>query len=147
MMKTGMKINTKLSALCIAAALMSVAQAAAAAAPVVTAPAEATQPGVASPATAAPAQVPAPAVSASVTTPAPAQAPSVPATSAPAHSRRFRQSRYTSSSVCASTAPCFSNASGCSVRTVDCQAVEAAAAVHFGASSSRGCQREANAAG
>ncbi|MFK4344315.1 hypothetical protein ABH894_004509 [Paenibacillus sp. RC62] len=84
MMKTGMKINTKLSALCIAAALMSVAQAAAAAAPVVTAPAEATQPGVASPAAAAPAQVPAPAVSASVTTPAPAQAPSVPATSAPA---------------------------------------------------------------
>ncbi|MFK4436745.1 hypothetical protein ABIA61_002091 [Paenibacillus sp. RC21] len=83
MMKTGMKINTKLSALCIAAALMSVAQAAAAA-PVVTAPAEATQPGVASPAAAAPAQVPAPAVSASVTTPAPAQAPSVPATSAPA---------------------------------------------------------------
>ncbi|WP_404580845.1 MULTISPECIES: DL-endopeptidase inhibitor IseA family protein [unclassified Paenibacillus] len=78
-----MKINTKLSALCIAAALMSVAQAAAAA-PVVTAPAEATQPGVASPAAAAPAQVPAPAVSASVTTPAPAQAPSVPATSAPA---------------------------------------------------------------
>lgn len=81
MMKTGMKINTKLSALCIAAALMSVAQAAAAA-PVVTAPAEATQPGLASPAAAAPAQVPA--ASASVTTPAPAQAPSVPATSAPA---------------------------------------------------------------
>ncbi|MGG1618452.1 DL-endopeptidase inhibitor IseA family protein [Paenibacillus sp. NRS-1782] len=76
-----MKINTKLSALCIAAALMSVAQAAAAA-PVVTAPAEATQPGLASPAAAAPAQVPA--ASASVTTPAPAQAPSVPATSAPA---------------------------------------------------------------
>ncbi|MFK4304573.1 hypothetical protein ABH892_004739 [Paenibacillus sp. RC254] len=83
MMKTGMKINTKLSALCIAAALMSVAQAAAAA-PVVTAPAEATQPGVASPAAAAPGQVPAPAASASVTTPAPAEAPSVPATSAPA---------------------------------------------------------------
>ncbi|AET59265.1 hypothetical protein HPL003_12550 [Paenibacillus terrae HPL-003] len=82
-MKTGMKINTKLSALCIAAALMSVAQAAAAA-PVVTAPPEATQPGVASPAAAAPAQVPAPAASASVTTPAPAQAPSVPATSTPA---------------------------------------------------------------
>ncbi|WP_349361950.1 MULTISPECIES: DL-endopeptidase inhibitor IseA family protein [unclassified Paenibacillus] len=78
-----MKINTKLSALCIAAALMSVAQAAAAA-PVVTAPAEATQPGVASPAAAAPGQVPAPAASASVTTPAPAEAPSVPATSAPA---------------------------------------------------------------
>ncbi|WP_043922658.1 DL-endopeptidase inhibitor IseA family protein [Paenibacillus terrae] len=78
-----MKINTKLSALCIAAALMSVAQAAAAA-PVVTAPPEATQPGVASPAAAAPAQVPAPAASASVTTPAPAQAPSVPATSTPA---------------------------------------------------------------
>lgn len=83
MMKTGMKINTKLSALCIAAALMSVAQAAAAA-PVVTAPAEATQPGAASPAAAAPAKVPAPAASSSVTTPAPAQAPSVPAASAPA---------------------------------------------------------------
>nr|WP_252361666.1 IseA DL-endopeptidase inhibitor family protein [Paenibacillus terrae] len=68
MMKTGMKINTKLSALCIAAALMSVAQAAAAA-PVVTAPAEATQPGAASPA---------------APFPAPAQAPSVPAASAPA---------------------------------------------------------------
>ncbi|KJD45150.1 DL-endopeptidase inhibitor IseA family protein [Paenibacillus terrae] len=78
-----MKINTKLSALCIAAALMSVAQAAAAA-PAVTAPAEATQPGIASPAAAAPAKVPAPAASASVTTPAPAQAPSVPAASAPA---------------------------------------------------------------
>ncbi|WP_342417875.1 DL-endopeptidase inhibitor IseA family protein [Paenibacillus sp. FSL R10-2782] len=78
-----MKINTKLSALCIAAALMSVAQAAAAA-PVVTAPAEATQPGAASPAAAAPAKVPAPAASSSVTTPAPAQAPSVPAASAPA---------------------------------------------------------------
>ncbi|TKH44421.1 hypothetical protein C1I60_10420 [Paenibacillus terrae] len=63
-----MKINTKLSALCIAAALMSVAQAAAAA-PVVTAPAEATQPGAASPA---------------APFPAPAQAPSVPAASAPA---------------------------------------------------------------
>ncbi|MET3210423.1 UNVERIFIED_CONTAM: hypothetical protein ABIC26_003383 [Paenibacillus sp. PvR008] len=83
MMKTGMKINTKLSALCIAATLMSVAQAAAAA-PAVTAPAEATQPGVASPAASAPAKVPAPAASASVTTPAPAQAPSVPAASAPA---------------------------------------------------------------
>ncbi len=83
MMKTGMKINTKLSALCIAATLMSVAQAAAAA-PAVTAPAEATQPGIASPAASAPAKVPAPAASASVTTPAPAQAPSVPAASAPA---------------------------------------------------------------
>lgn len=83
MMKTGMKINTKLSALCIATALMSVAQAAAAA-PAVTAPAEATQPGVASPAASAPAKVPAPAASASVTTPTPAQAPSVPAASAPA---------------------------------------------------------------
>ncbi|ALP38983.1 hypothetical protein ASL14_06935 [Paenibacillus sp. IHB B 3084] len=78
-----MKINTKLSALCIAATLMSVAQAAAAA-PAVTAPAEATQPGIASPAVSAPAKVPAPAASASVTTPAPAQAPSVPAASAPA---------------------------------------------------------------
>ncbi|WP_431091288.1 DL-endopeptidase inhibitor IseA family protein [Paenibacillus sp. 8b26] len=78
-----MKINTKLSALCIAATLMSVAQAAAAA-PAVTAPAEATQPGIASPAASAPAKVPAPAASASVTTPAPAQAPSVPAASAPA---------------------------------------------------------------
>ncbi|MDY7992839.1 DL-endopeptidase inhibitor IseA family protein [Paenibacillus polymyxa] len=78
-----MKINTKLSALCIAATLMSVAQAAAAA-PVVTAPAEATQPNVASPSASAPAQVPAPAASASATTPAPAQAPSVPAASTPA---------------------------------------------------------------
>ncbi|MGG4186290.1 DL-endopeptidase inhibitor IseA family protein [Paenibacillus jamilae] len=78
-----MKINTKLSALCIAATLMSVAQAAAAA-PVVTAPAEATQPSVASPSASAPAQVPAPAASASATTPAPAQAPSVPAASTPA---------------------------------------------------------------
>ncbi|WP_179031633.1 DL-endopeptidase inhibitor IseA family protein [Paenibacillus kribbensis] len=78
-----MKINTKLSTLCIAATLLSVAQAAAAA-PAVTAPAEATQPGVASPAAAALAQVPAPAVSASVTTPAPAQVPSAPAASIPA---------------------------------------------------------------
>ncbi|WP_149095966.1 DL-endopeptidase inhibitor IseA family protein [Paenibacillus terrae] len=78
-----MKINTKLSALCIAATLMSVAQAAAAA-PAVTAPAEATQPGIASPAASAPAKVPAPPASASVTTPAPAQAPSVPAASPPA---------------------------------------------------------------
>ncbi|MGP0579270.1 DL-endopeptidase inhibitor IseA family protein [Paenibacillus peoriae] len=78
-----MKINTKLSALCIAATLMSVAQAAAAA-PAVTAPAEATQPSVASPSASAPAQVPAPAASASATTPAPAQAPSVPAASTPA---------------------------------------------------------------
>ncbi len=78
-----MKINTKLSALCITATLMSVAQAAAAA-PAVTAPAEATQPDVASPAAAAPTQVPAPAASASVTTPAPAQAPSAPAASIPA---------------------------------------------------------------
>lgn len=67
-----MKINTKLSALCIAATLMSVAQAAAAA-PAVTAPAEATQPSVANPAASVPAQVP-----------APAQAPSVPAASTPA---------------------------------------------------------------
>ncbi|MDY8024850.1 DL-endopeptidase inhibitor IseA family protein [Paenibacillus polymyxa] len=78
-----MKINTKLSALCIAATLMSVAQAAAAA-PAVTAPAEATQPSVASPSASAPAQVPAPAASASATTPAPTQAPSVPAASTPA---------------------------------------------------------------
>ncbi|KAF6626701.1 hypothetical protein H6F38_24090 [Paenibacillus sp. EKM208P] len=78
-----MKINTKLSALCIAATLMSVAQAAAAA-PAVTAPAEATQPSVANPAASAPTQVPAPAASASATTPAPAQAPSVPAASTPA---------------------------------------------------------------
>ncbi|WP_367988412.1 DL-endopeptidase inhibitor IseA family protein [Paenibacillus sp. Lou8.1] len=78
-----MKINTKLSALCIAATLMSVAQAAAAA-PAVTAPAEATQPSVASPSASAPAQVPAPAASASATTPAPAQAPSVSAASTPA---------------------------------------------------------------
>ncbi|WP_311081618.1 DL-endopeptidase inhibitor IseA family protein [Paenibacillus polymyxa] len=78
-----MKINTKLSALCIAATLMSVAQAAAAA-PAVTAPAEATQPSVANPAAPAPTQVPAPAASASATTPAPAQAPSVPAASTPA---------------------------------------------------------------
>ncbi|QYK60623.1 IseA DL-endopeptidase inhibitor [Paenibacillus sp. S25] len=78
-----MKINTKLSALCIAATLMSVAQAAAAA-PAVTAPAEATQPSVASPAASVPAQVPAPAASASATMPAPAQAPSVPAASTPA---------------------------------------------------------------
>jgi len=78
-----MKLNTKLSALCIAATLMSVAQAAAAA-PAVTVPAEATQPSVASPAAAAPAQVPVPAASASATTPAPAQAPSVPAASTPA---------------------------------------------------------------
>ncbi len=78
-----MKINTKLSALCIAATLMSVAQAAAAA-PAVTAPAEATQPSVASPAASVPAQVPAPAASAPATMPAPAQAPSVPAASTPA---------------------------------------------------------------
>ncbi|MDQ0050378.1 cytoskeletal protein RodZ [Paenibacillus polymyxa] len=78
-----MKLNTKLSTLCIAATLMSVAQAAAAA-PAVTAPAEATQPSVASPAASAPAQVPAPAASASATTPAPAQAPSAPASSTPA---------------------------------------------------------------
>ncbi|SFR25825.1 IseA DL-endopeptidase inhibitor [Paenibacillus sp. cl130] len=78
-----MKINTKLSALCIAATLMSVAQAAAAA-PAVTAPAEATQPSVANPAASVPAQVPAPAASASATMPAPAQAPSVPAASTPA---------------------------------------------------------------
>lgn len=78
-----MKINTKLSALCIAATLMSVAQAAAAA-PAVTAPAEATQPSVASPAASVPAQVPAPAASASATMPAPAQAPSLPAASTPA---------------------------------------------------------------
>ncbi|WP_367997120.1 DL-endopeptidase inhibitor IseA family protein [Paenibacillus sp. CH40] len=78
-----MKLNTKLSALCIAATLMSVAQAAAAA-PAVTAPAEATQPSVASPSASAPAQVPAPAASASATTPAPAPAPSVPAASTPA---------------------------------------------------------------
>ncbi|URJ61297.1 IseA DL-endopeptidase inhibitor family protein [Paenibacillus polymyxa] len=78
-----MKINTKLSALCIAATLMSVAQAAAAA-PAVTAPAEATQPSVASPAASAPAQVPAPAASAPATTPAPAQAPSAPASPTPA---------------------------------------------------------------
>ncbi|KAF6570248.1 hypothetical protein JDW19_20475 [Paenibacillus polymyxa] len=78
-----MKINTKLSALCIVATLMSVAQAAAAA-PTVTAPAEATQPSVANPAASAPTQVPAPAASASATTPAPAQAPSVPAASTPA---------------------------------------------------------------
>lgn len=76
-----MKINTKLSALCIAATLMSVAQAAAAA-PAVTALAEATQPSVANSAASAPAQVPA--ASASATTPAPAQAPSVPAASIPA---------------------------------------------------------------
>lgn len=78
-----MKINTKLSALCIAATLMSVAQAAAAA-PAVTAPAEATQPSVASPAASVPAQVPAPAASASATMSAPAQAPSVPAALTPA---------------------------------------------------------------
>ncbi|QNR68358.1 hypothetical protein IAQ67_04525 [Paenibacillus peoriae] len=78
-----MKINTKLSALCIAATLMSVAQAAAAA-PAVTAPAEATQPSVANPAASVPAQVPAPAASASAAMPAPAQAPSVPAASTPA---------------------------------------------------------------
>lgn len=78
-----MKINTKLSALCIAATLMSVAQAAAAA-PAVTAPAEATQPSVANPVASAPTQVSAPAASASATTPAPAQAPSVPAASTPA---------------------------------------------------------------
>ncbi|MGW8957432.1 DL-endopeptidase inhibitor IseA family protein [Paenibacillus sp. NPDC055715] len=80
-MKTGTKINTKLSALCIATALMSVTQAAAAA-PAVTAPAEATQPGVASPAASAPAKVPAPAV----TAPAEATQPGVasPAASAPA---------------------------------------------------------------
>ncbi|PNQ78753.1 DL-endopeptidase inhibitor IseA family protein [Paenibacillus sp. F4] len=78
-----MKINTKLSALCIAATLMSVAQAAAAA-PAVTAPAEATQPSVANPAASAPAQVPAPAASAPAAMPAPAQAPSVPAASTPA---------------------------------------------------------------
>ncbi|WP_226001434.1 IseA DL-endopeptidase inhibitor family protein [Paenibacillus sp. BJ-4] len=78
-----MKINTKLSALCIAATLLSVAQAAAAA-PAVTAPAEATQPDVASPAASVPAQVPAPAASASVKTPTPTQAPSAPAASIPA---------------------------------------------------------------
>ncbi|MEK5318662.1 DL-endopeptidase inhibitor IseA family protein [Paenibacillus sp. FSL L8-0644] len=78
-----MKLNTKLSALCIAATLMSVAQAAAAA-PAVTAPAEATQPSVANSAASAPAQVPAPAASAPATTPAPAQAPSAPASSPPA---------------------------------------------------------------
>ncbi|MEC0180041.1 DL-endopeptidase inhibitor IseA family protein [Paenibacillus peoriae] len=74
-----MKINTKLSALCIAATLLSVAQAAAAA----PTPAEATQPGVASPSATVPALVPAPAASASVTPPAPAQAPSAQAASIP----------------------------------------------------------------
>ncbi|PNQ84814.1 DL-endopeptidase inhibitor IseA family protein [Paenibacillus polymyxa] len=75
-----MKINTKLSALCVAATLLSAAQVAAA----VSAPANAAQPSVAVPSATVPAQVPAPAASASVTTPAPAQAPSVPATTAPA---------------------------------------------------------------
>ncbi|MEE4577508.1 DL-endopeptidase inhibitor IseA family protein [Paenibacillus polymyxa] len=78
-----MKINTKLSALCVAATLLSAAQVAAAA-PAVSAPANAAQPSVAVPSATVPAQVPAPAASASVTTPAPAQAPSVPATTAPA---------------------------------------------------------------
>ncbi|AUS25194.1 DL-endopeptidase inhibitor IseA family protein [Paenibacillus polymyxa] len=78
-----MKINTKLSALCVAATLLSAAQVAAAA-PAVSAPANAAQPSVAAPSATVPAQVPAPAASASVTTPAPAQAPSVPATTAPA---------------------------------------------------------------
>lgn len=77
-----MKINTKLFTLCITAALMSVAQAAAAA-PAVTVPAEVTQPGVASPSAAVPAQVPTPAASALVTPPAP-PAPSAPAASIPA---------------------------------------------------------------
>ncbi|MGW9527605.1 DL-endopeptidase inhibitor IseA family protein [Paenibacillus terrae] len=99
-----MKINTKLSALCIAAALMSVAQAAAAA-PVVTAPPEATQPGVASPAAAAPAQVPAPAASASVTTPAPAQAPSVPATSTPAAAAAADSAKATTPAAPSAPAP------------------------------------------
>ncbi|QDY85700.1 hypothetical protein FQU75_21505 [Paenibacillus polymyxa] len=78
-----MKINTKLSALCVAATLLSAAQVAAAA-PAVTSPANTTQPNVASPSATVPAQVPAPAASASVATPAPAQAPSVPAATAPA---------------------------------------------------------------
>ncbi|AUO05617.1 hypothetical protein C0638_03050 [Paenibacillus sp. lzh-N1] len=78
-----MKINTKLSALCVAATLLSAAQVAAAA-PAVTSPANAAQPNVASPSATVPAQVPAPAASASVATPAPAQAPSVPAATAPA---------------------------------------------------------------
>ncbi|MFT9368475.1 MAG: DL-endopeptidase inhibitor IseA family protein [Paenibacillus polymyxa] len=78
-----MKINTKLSALCVAATLLSAAQIAAAA-PAVTSPANAAQPNVASPSATVPTQVPAPAASASVATPAPAQAPSVPATTAPA---------------------------------------------------------------
>ncbi|WP_058829004.1 DL-endopeptidase inhibitor IseA family protein [Paenibacillus polymyxa] len=78
-----MKINTKLSALCVAATLLSAAQVAAAA-PAVTSPANAAQPNVASPSATVPTQVPAPAASASVATPAPAQAPSVPATTAPA---------------------------------------------------------------
>ncbi|TKH38525.1 hypothetical protein C1I59_04350 [Paenibacillus polymyxa] len=78
-----MKINTKLSALCVAATLLSAAQVAAAA-PAVTSPANAAQPNVASPSATVPTQMPAPAASASVATPAPAQAPSVPATTAPA---------------------------------------------------------------
>lgn len=78
-----MKINTKLSALCVAATLLSAAQVAAAA-PAVTSPANAAQPSVAVPSATVPTQVPAPAASASVATPAPAQAPSVPATTAPA---------------------------------------------------------------
>ncbi len=78
-----MKINTKLSALCVAATLLSAAQVAAAA-PSVSGPANTTQPNVASPSATVPAQVPAPAASASVATPAPAQAPSVPAATAPA---------------------------------------------------------------
>ncbi|NEU27390.1 hypothetical protein G3M74_14970 [Paenibacillus polymyxa] len=78
-----MKINTKLSALCVAATLLSAAQVAAAA-PAVTSPANTAQPNVASPSATVPAQVPAPAASASVATPAPAQAPSVPAATAPA---------------------------------------------------------------
>ncbi|MGG4218181.1 DL-endopeptidase inhibitor IseA family protein [Paenibacillus jamilae] len=78
-----MKLNTKLSALCVAATLLSAAQVAAAA-PAVSAPANAAQPSVASPSATVTAQVPALAASASVTTPAPAQAPTVPATTAPA---------------------------------------------------------------
>ncbi|QOH60767.1 DL-endopeptidase inhibitor IseA family protein [Paenibacillus polymyxa] len=78
-----MKINTKLSALCVAATLLSAAQVAAAA-PAVSGPANAAQPSVAVPSATVPTQVPAPAASASVATPAPAQAPSVPATTAPA---------------------------------------------------------------
>lgn len=86
-----MKINTKLSALCIAATLMSVAQATSAA-PEVTASAEATQPDVASSAVAAPgsAKAAAPAASASAPRPsvsvAPAAAPTVPSTAQPSTS-------------------------------------------------------------